>query len=379
MERYWPQEQVYLFAQLSLFPEKLAGEALGEEAFKRYVPASPRGDFDLMATLHQYERAGYFKFETTLSNQYTDRVRKLALMADRADLLGPAAMHAAAGHNGLSSEVALKVAATAPLTTAEVETLPNEAKRYLLFTLTDINRQKFTDELTAYLEKYSEDKLTTGRETRPENFASQQMKLWRAAVQDYPQHGYRPIIKSSVVPGATFWELILAHQLVTGDVWLVGMGYDDSVGSIAAGLSYRHAGTIAFAELEIKAKPVQQLVAAQARSVKPAIAALDDESEHEEYKGVAVDSDNRISYRGTPIPFTFQEQQVMFVFLDNPERLLTKDAFTNNPDVFTREHYPDKDATLRKLIWAVHTKLKRVIGKDCIENVPREGWRLEIK
>lgn len=97
-----------------------------------------------------------------------------------------------------------------------------------------------------------------------------------------------------------------------------------------------------------------------------------------EYNRLMV-KDAEVSYHGKLIHMGFQQQQVLRVFMKNPEQLRTKDEFLDDPDIFTRGNYPDIDATLSKLIAATRAKLKKVVGQNCIYSKPNDGWILRIE
>ena len=87
-----------------------------------------------------------------------------------------------------------------------------------------------------------------------------------------------------------------------------------------------------------------------------------------------------ITYLRDPIYMSFQQRQVVRAFLKRPEQLLSPDVFTDDPDIFDPEkHYNDMRTTLSKLIPAVHKKLQKAVGRQCIFNEPSEGWRLKIE
>lgn len=106
------------------------------------------------------------------------------------------------------------------------------------FVLTNINSQKFHDELGKYIKAYRTGKLTTGNATKP-SFEKLQQKLWDVASRQYAQHGYRPIIKwqdiysPSVGYGYSppFWEIIFAPALAK-QVELINMSYTKTTAEV---------------------------------------------------------------------------------------------------------------------------------------------------
>jgi hypothetical protein len=113
--------------------------------------------------------------------------------------------------------------------------------------------------------------------------------------------------------------------------------------------------------------------------VKPKINRTDKDEDFDmiEYNGLIVRG-ARITYLNEPIHMSFQHRQVVRLLLSNNGELCTKDKFTENPDIFTGDDYPNVYATLRKLIAEVRAELKTVIKKNCIKSVSNEGWYLEL-
>ncbi|HKU18006.1 MAG TPA: hypothetical protein VJP80_01920 [Candidatus Saccharimonadales bacterium] len=100
-------------------------------------------------------------------------------------------------------------------------------------------------------------------------------------------------------------------------------------------------------------------------------------SETLRYNGLVIKG-TEVTYLGQPIYLGFQQLQVLRVFMKKPEVLRTKEVFKEDPDVFAGDDYSDVDETLGKLVPALHAKLRKVIGKKCIYNVPKNGWLLRI-
>lgn len=266
MKRYKPQYWVFLFGQCALFPEKLEGRLLSKEELAHYIPAYSSTS-ELIAYLQGYEQENYFKIETTLDSGYLEWERNQAIMDSRTDPLysdpySPPDIGA----------VRRKVEKQAPLTTKDVNRLLEPALRtkteqYLRFKITDIVKTKFYDELVVYLTKYQQDELTTGHETDPENFEGQQHKLWDAVAKDI-QHGNKPTIKQTDVwqtptGHETFWELILTYQLLTNEIKIANMGYNDRpTQTLATGIfTLARTGTVPFAKIIIMADKFEQATA----------------------------------------------------------------------------------------------------------------------
>lgn len=96
------------------------------------------------------------------------------------------------------------------------------------------------------------------------------------------------------------------------------------------------------------------------------------------YKGLAISGAN-VTYQGRPIYMSFQQREVLRIFLEKPETLITRDVLREDGDIFGKSRYSDVDVTLGKLIPAVHKKLQQVIGAKCIFNTPKEGWTFKIE
>ncbi|MBX6334738.1 hypothetical protein IRY61_05395 [Candidatus Saccharibacteria bacterium] len=124
----------------------------------------------------------------------------------------------------------------------------------------------------------------------------------------------------------------------------------------------------------IDKKKVYELVANQQK-----VRGADDEFyDRVEYNGLVADG-TEITYNGEPITMSFQHRQVVRLLLKKRGELCYKDEFTDNVDIFARANYPNPNKTLAKLVAAVHDELRAVVRKDCIVNVPKEGWKLVIE
>lgn len=253
MNTYWSQHEVFLFGQLALFPQSLEGKKVDATQLVHLFASNP------VPALREYERKGYFTVETTLDTAYIDQQNALIKMAGRVDVGFDGHFTLPDENYDLGKTVYSKVKEQLPLTAVEVNSLLNDTtSQYLRFKLTDIQSERFNNELIDYLSDYKNDELTTGRETDPVNFASQRTELLNALAKYRQQYGNRPTIKSTDVATLTFWELILSHQFITGDVEIINMGYDDRASEIASGISYRHTGTTAFAKLKIVNEQLQE-------------------------------------------------------------------------------------------------------------------------
>jgi hypothetical protein len=103
----------------------------------------------------------------------------------------------------------------------------------------------------------------------------------------------------------------------------------------------------------------------------------DEDYDRVEYRGLVAQGAS-ITYLNSPIYMSFQHRQVVRLLLSRNGELCTKDMFTGNVDIFTRDHYPDIFATLRKLIAEVRAELKMVTKNNCIKPVQKDGWYLDL-
>lgn len=96
-----------------------------------------------------------------------------------------------------------------------------------------------------------------------------------------------------------------------------------------------------------------------------------------EYNGLAVQG-TLVSYLDQTIPMSRKHREVVRFFVKNPDRLVFKDEFMEEPDIINVAKLPRPYETLSKLIPAVHKELRPFIG-ECVFNEPEEGWRLTIE
>lgn len=266
MEQYKPSHWLFLFGQCALFPEKLEGRLLSKDEFAHYIPAYSSTN-ELIAYLQQYERDGYFKLEIMLDRGYLEWEHNQAIMISRLDEL-----YSDPDSPPDLGEVRAKVIEKVPLTTEDIRylltpALRSKTEQYLRFKITDMDKSRFSDELIAYLIKYQQDDLTTDTETDPENFKSQRVKLMGAAAKDYSKHEYKPTIKltdvwQDLIGHKTFWELIITCHLLTDEIKIVNMGYNDTPArKLAADISsVASTGTVPFAKFEILSEEFKQNV-----------------------------------------------------------------------------------------------------------------------
>jgi hypothetical protein len=136
-----------IYRSLSLFPEKLESKPLSQSEFTIYFKDfEGRPVQDIVEALHKYGKKGYLKFELTLSSNYFEQGNFLA--EAMAKLSGSNVVPDK--YHGLGSRVYAKVLDGRPLTKAEASNLPDNAKPYLAFSLSDIDRLRLRAALAVY-------------------------------------------------------------------------------------------------------------------------------------------------------------------------------------------------------------------------------------
>jgi DNA-binding winged helix-turn-helix (wHTH) protein len=96
-----------------------------------------------------------------------------------------------------------------------------------------------------------------------------------------------------------------------------------------------------------------------------------------EFNGLAV-SGGIVSYRGRTVALGYQHREVIRFLIGRKGGLCFADEFTDPLNGILVKEYANPEVTLRKLISAVRAELKILTGKDCIKNVPGEGWQLDL-
>ncbi len=372
MELYWPQHKVFFYGQLALFSERLEGRPLSKDELARYFPAYSSTE-ELLASLREYEQAGYFKVEVMLDSSYLEWERNQAIMASRAEPL-----YSDPYYPPDLGEVRAKVVEQSPLAEKDVShllkpVLKGKTEQHLRFKLNDIDKHKFYDELEAYLDKYRDNKLTTGETTKPENFANQRGRLIRAAAEDYAQHEYVPVIARPAIwqnkpTHDTFWELVLAHQIVAGDIWIVNIGYNDTKGQrLAHGISsVSRAGTVPFAEFRIESDEFK-------RAVLPHKIAKADHK----LGSLVVTEDNRVMLDGKDLGLRAQLRYLCRLLVAKSPDVVLLDELEHNADIID----PNKQLkNPRQNIQKYVSELRAVLGNEfVIRNDEQEGYRLLLR
>lgn len=140
-----------MYRGLSLFPEELEGKFLNVDEFRSHFrDLYGRPVQDIVEALSHYGQQGYFKYEMRLTAEYLKRGQVLAQVTAALSKLQPEPKSPTDAFDGLSEPVHAKVLAEQPLTVAEVRSLPDEARLYLAFMLSDIARERLREELAIY-------------------------------------------------------------------------------------------------------------------------------------------------------------------------------------------------------------------------------------
>lgn len=147
----WSKHDAEMYRSLGLFPEKLEGQFLGVDEFRSHFrDLHGRPVQDITEALDQYSHKGYFRYQIKLAAAYLKHGRALNQIETAMRALQPEPETPPAAYHGLSEPVHAKVMAARPLTKAEASNLPDEAKQYLEFGLSDIDRARLREELAIY-------------------------------------------------------------------------------------------------------------------------------------------------------------------------------------------------------------------------------------
>jgi hypothetical protein len=143
----WTKYDADFYRSLSLFPEKLENTPLSPSEFtNHFKDFYGRPVQDIVEALHHYSQKGYFKFEVTLRPEYLNHGQALTKILDK--LSGSSASHDK--YHELGKLVYDKFVAGQPLTKVEASALPDNAKSYLAFKLSDIDRRRLSDDLVIH-------------------------------------------------------------------------------------------------------------------------------------------------------------------------------------------------------------------------------------
>ena len=134
-----------MYRALSLFPEELEGKPLSSGEFTNHFTSFFRRPVqDIVEALRRYGQQGYFNFELKLSPEYLEYGNAVA------DAMSKLSGTALDKYRGLGEPIYNKALAKYPLTTREASNLPDRAKSYLSFSLTDIDRRRLNEALVVY-------------------------------------------------------------------------------------------------------------------------------------------------------------------------------------------------------------------------------------
>ncbi len=147
----WSKHDAEMYRGLSLFPKELERQYLNPDEFRSHFrDFYGRPVQDIVEALRHYSQKGYFKYEIVLTAEYLKHGQALGQVTAALNKLRSKPSPLPNGRNGLSKPVHTKVLAERPLTRAEERGLPDEAKPYLLFKLSNIDRERLREELAIY-------------------------------------------------------------------------------------------------------------------------------------------------------------------------------------------------------------------------------------
>jgi len=148
---WWSKRDAEMYRALSQFPENLEGKFLRADDFRSHFrDFHGRPVQDILEALRGYGLEGYFKYQITLTPEYLKHGQALGKVTAALSKLQPEPSSPPNERNGLSKRVHAKVLAERPLTKGEASNLPDAAKRYLAFNLSNIDRTRLHEELAIY-------------------------------------------------------------------------------------------------------------------------------------------------------------------------------------------------------------------------------------
>lgn len=151
MEDIWSHHDALMYQALSLFPEKLEGTLLNTNDFRtRFTDFYGRPVQDIVEALHLYGRNGYFKADFLLTAEYFTHGSALDKIALALSQLQPESVPDSDKYLGLVEVVYAKAVDHQPLTIAEVRGLPDKARPFLAYKLSNIDRRRLREELAIY-------------------------------------------------------------------------------------------------------------------------------------------------------------------------------------------------------------------------------------
>lgn len=151
MDDTWSPHDALMYRALSLFPEKLEGEFLDVNDFRNhFTDFYGRPVQDIAEALYLYGSKGYFEAGIMLTANYLKQGNALAQVAAALNHLRPGSDVTPDEHRGLSSATYAKVVRGSTLTISEVRNLPDDARPYLVFKLSNLDRRRLREELAIY-------------------------------------------------------------------------------------------------------------------------------------------------------------------------------------------------------------------------------------
>jgi hypothetical protein len=147
----WSKYDAQMYRALSLFPEDQEGKFLDKDEFRGYFKDfRGRPVQDIVEALDHYSRQDYCKYEIKLAAEYLKQGQALSQITAVFRALQPEPATPPVAHHGLSEPVHAKVIAGRTLTKVEASNVPDEAKNYLVFKLSAIDRTRLLEELNIY-------------------------------------------------------------------------------------------------------------------------------------------------------------------------------------------------------------------------------------
>lgn len=146
----WSKHDTLMVNGLNNFPENLETTLLNVSQFRSYFTQfQGRPIQDIVEALRRYGDSGYFQYEIRLDPEYLNHGKALEAVKTALNSLGSGTTESNK-LRGLSKRVYAKVVSQGQLNMAEVSTLPEAAKPYLLFKISNLDRERVRKELAMY-------------------------------------------------------------------------------------------------------------------------------------------------------------------------------------------------------------------------------------
>lgn len=380
MELYWPSSKVYFFGKFALFASNYEGKELRVESFDGFF--TNQSVVDLINTLKNYQKDGYFKLGIVFSNKYIEQEIAKLKMSSMASISPGWKPYKTGKNYGLG--IAYKpVKDKNPLNDKQLDFIlesfsESELEQYIRITITEIGVEKFKSELTEYLKKYQSDLLTTGERQKPEKFGNQVIKLILAMKRHFAKEGYRPIISIMDIWSDckqanfihTFWELILTEELLRNNIKIINInsGTDLVINQLrGAVLRTRLKGT-PYAEFEIVDKKLRDIMTYSPKPKKPIV-----NTEYSLGKLIA-STDGRIWLNGKDLNLRYQLRNLCrLLIMKSPNILLMDDILSRVDIIDPNREQKDPVKNVQKYV----SELRKVLGNEfSIINDEQEGYKL---